>query len=142
VTPRDSQQLPTPGLRRTAVEIRSVLRGESHTHRVLRSRLTILAGATLLLDAVGTALMYMCEHDRAASGFHDVPGAWFWVSAQLTTVSSQMPNPVTNAGRVIDIVLEVWAISVVASLAGSLGAFFVARHQEVARASSRPTEPR
>jgi voltage-gated potassium channel len=124
------------------VEIRSVLRGESHTHRLLRSRLTILAGATLLLDAIGTVLMYVCEHDRAASGFHDFFGAWFWVSAQLTTVSSQMPNPVTNAGRVIDLVLEVWAISVVASLAGALGAFFVARHQEVTGAPSRPTEPR
>lgn len=115
------------------MEIRSVLRGESHTHRLLRSRLAILAVATLLLDAVGTVLMYVCERDRAASGFHDLGGAWFWVSAQLTTVSSQMPNPVTTAGRVIDIVLEVWAISVVAAIAGALGAFFVARHQEAPR---------
>jgi hypothetical protein len=124
------------------VEIRGVLLGESHTHRLLRSRLTILAVATLLLDAVGTVLMYICEHDRAASGFHDLGGAWFWVSAQLTTVSSQMPNPVTTVGRVIDLVLEVWAISVVASLAGAVGAFFVARHQEAPGAQSRPPEPR
>jgi len=122
-------------VRRTAGEIRSVLRGASHTHRVLRSRLAILTAATLLLDAVGTLLMYACEHNRAASGFHDLGGAWFWVTAQLTTVSSQMPNPVTTAGRVIDIVLEVWAISAVATLAGSLGAFFTARHHELARAA-------
>lgn len=124
------------------MEIRGILRGESHTHRLLRSRLTILAGATLLLDAVATVLMYMCEHDHAASGFHDLFGAWFWVSAQLTTVSSQMPNPVTTAGRLIDLVLEVWAISVVASLAGALGAFFVARHHEESGAPRRSTEPR
>lgn len=133
--------MPPPGVRRTAVELRSILRAESHTHHLLRSRLTILAGATLLLDAVGTALMYVCEHDHAASGFHDLGGAWFWVSAQLTTVSSQMSNPVTTAGRVIDIVLEVWAISAVATLAGSLGAFFVARHHETPVAPSHPTEP-
>jgi hypothetical protein len=41
-----------------------------------------------------------------------------------------MPNPVTTAGRAIDIVLEVWAISVVATLAASLAAFFRARHVE------------
>jgi hypothetical protein len=41
-----------------------------------------------------------------------------------------MPNPVTTPGRVLDIVLEVWAISVVATLAGSLAAFFHARHVE------------
>jgi hypothetical protein len=142
MTARGSHDVPPPGVRRTAVEIRSVLRGESHTHRLLRSRLTILAAATLALDAVGTVLMYVCEHERATSGFDDLGGAWFWVSAQLTTVSSQMPNPVTTPGRVIDIVLEVWAISAVAELAGSLGAYFVARHHEAPFAPNRPTEPR
>ena len=70
------------------------------------------------------------EHDARRSGFHDLGGALFWVSAQLTTVSSQMPNPVTTPGRVLDIVIEVWAISVVATLAASLAAFFHARHME------------
>jgi hypothetical protein len=82
VTRRVSSDPGSPGVRRTAVEIRSVVRGVSHTHRLLRSRLTILAGATLVVDALGTVLMYACEHDNAASGFHDVGGAWFWVSAE------------------------------------------------------------
>jgi hypothetical protein len=111
-------------------EIWMVLRGETHTHRVLRSRLAVLAGATALLDAVGTIFMYLFEHDRRGSGFDDLGGALFWVSAQLTTVSSQMPTPLTSAGRVLDIVLEVWAISVVATLAASLAAFLRARHIE------------
>ena len=134
--------MPPPGVRRTAVELRRVLRGESHTHRLLRSRLTILAGATLLLDAVGTVLMFAFEHGHAASGFDDLGGAWFWVSAQLMTVSSQMPNPVTTPGRVLDIVLELWAITFVSALAGSLGAFFVARHHEAPVAPSHPAERR
>jgi len=89
-----------------------------------------LFGATLALDAVATVLMYLFEHDARGSGFDDLGGALFWVSAQLTTVSSQMPNPVTTAGRVLDIVIEGWAISVVATLAASLTAFFHARHTE------------
>ena len=113
-----------------ATELRMVLRGETHTHRVLRNRLTVLLVATLLLDAVATVLMYLFEHDHRGSGFDDVGGALFWVSAQLTTVSSQMPNPVTTPGRVLDLVLEIWAISVVATLAASLAAFFRARHVE------------
>jgi hypothetical protein len=112
------------------VEAGMVVRGDSHTHRLLRSRIVFLLVGTVLLDAVGTALMYLFEHDHRGSGFDDVGGALFWVSAQLTTVSSQMPNPVTTPGRVLDIVLEVWAISVVATLAASLGAFFRARHVE------------
>jgi hypothetical protein len=74
--------------------------------------------------------MYVLEHDERGSGFTTIGGALFWVSAQLTTVSSQMPNPVTTGGRILDIVLEVWAISVVATLAASLAAFFRARHVE------------
>ena len=107
-----------------------VVRGESHTHRFLRWRLSFLIVGTLLLDAFGTVAMYVLEHDEPGSGFHDWGGALFWVSAQLTTVSSQMPNPVTGAGRVLDIVLEVWAITVAATLAASLAAFFRARHVE------------
>jgi hypothetical protein len=76
--------------------------------------------------------MYMLEHDAPRTGFHTLGGALFWVSAQLTTVSSQLPNPVTTAGRVIDVVLEVWAITVAATLAASLAAFFRARHTELA----------
>jgi hypothetical protein len=109
-------------------EVRMVVRGESRTHRILRSRLLFLLAGTL--NAVATVLMYMFEHAHRGSGFDDLGGALFWVSAQLTTVSSQMPNPVTTPGRVLDLVLEVWAISVVATLAGSLSAFFHARHLE------------
>jgi hypothetical protein len=117
-------------MRHTWSELRMLLRGETHTHRVLRSRLAVLFGSTLVLDAVGTVLMYLFEHAHRGSGFDDLGGALFWVSAQLTTVSSQMPNPLTTAGRVLDIVLEVWAISVVATLAASLAAFLRARHVE------------
>jgi hypothetical protein len=123
-------ELPEPGLRRTAEELRLTLRGASRTHRILRSRLAFLFLATVLLDAVATVLMYLFEHSDPRSGFDDLGGALFWVSAQLTTVSSQMPNPVTTPGRVLDILLETWAISVVAMLAASLAAFFRARHVE------------
>jgi hypothetical protein len=120
-------------------EVRMVLRGESRTHRFLRARLTFLIAATLAVDAVATAAMYMLEHDHPRSGFDDLGGALFWVSAQLTTVSSQMPNPVTTPGRVLDIFLSIWAITVAATLAGSLAAFFRARHVEMARRSPGAT---
>jgi hypothetical protein len=124
-----------------ATEVGMVLRGESRTHRFLRARLTFLAGATLLLDAVATIAMYLLEHDHRGSGFDDLGGALFWVSAQLTTVSSQMPNPVTTTGRVLDIVLEVWAITVAATLAASLAAFFHARHVEHMERETTPGSP-
>ena len=122
--------MPPPGMRHMSTEVRMVIRGESLAHRLLRSRLMFLLVATVVLDAVATVVMYALEHGKRGSGFHDWGGALFWVTAQLTTVSSQMPNPVTGWGRVLDIVLEVWAITVAATLAASLAAFFRARHVE------------
>jgi hypothetical protein len=111
-------------------EARMVARAETKTHEVLRNRLLFLLLATVALDAVGTLVMFMLEHDDRRSGFSTLGGALFWTSAQLTTVSSQEPNPVTGLGKALDIGLEVWAISVVAALAASLASFFTIRHHE------------
>jgi hypothetical protein len=120
-----------PSIGHMPTELAMVLRGDSRTHRFLRSRLAFLLLSTLTLDVIATVLMYLLEHDARGTGFHTIGGALFWVSAQLTTVSSQMPNPVTPAGRVLDVFLELWAISVVATAAASIAAFFHARHLEL-----------
>jgi hypothetical protein len=119
-----------PGLRHRLAEIGRVVRGETKTHAILRSRLVFLFVTTLTLDLVATMLMYVFERNADRSEITNIGDAFFWVSAQLTTVSSQMANPLTTPGRVLDIVLEVWAISVVATLAGSLASFFRTRHVE------------
>ena len=136
-----SGDMPPPGMGHMATEVRMVVRGDSRTHRFLRARLTFLVGATLLLDLLATLAMYMLEHDHPESGFDDIGGALFWVSAQLTTVSSQMPNPVTTPGRVLDILLAIWAITVAATLAASLAAFFHARHIEHMQRETAPGSP-
>ena len=43
---------------------------------------------------------------------------------QILTVSSQIKNPLTTAGRVVDVFLEIWAIFVITAVAGSFSAFF------------------
>jgi hypothetical protein len=43
---------------------------------------------------------------------------------QILTVSSSAKNPVTNAGQVVDVGLEFWAIFVVTAVAGSFASFF------------------
>ena len=45
-------------------------------------------------------------------------------------MSSQLPNPISTPARVLDVFLQAWAISVVAMLAGSFGAFFHRRGLE------------
>jgi len=105
-------------------EIKLLARGATDEHFRLRNRLAAMFLATLVWDAIGTTLMYALEHGKKGSAIHTVFEAFFWVTTQLLTVSSQMANPVTTAGRIVDILLEIWAITVVATVAASVAAFF------------------
>jgi hypothetical protein len=91
-------------------------------HRRLVSRLLLALIATLLVDAVGTALIWAFESGKG--DIHGVGDAAFFSTVQLLTVSSQIKNPLTAAGKVVDIFLEVWALFVVTGIAGSFAAFF------------------
>ena len=105
-------------------------RGMTPAHRHLRSRLVALLLATVVLDLVGGMLIWRLERGEPGTGIHNLGDALFWTSTQLLTVSSQLSNPVSTAGRLLDIALQAYAISVVAILAGSFGAFFHGRTME------------
>ena len=125
-------------LRHLAVDLHRLARGSTDEHSTLRRRLATTFLATLILDLVGTALMYALEHGKEGSDIHSVFQGFFWVTTQLLTVSSQMANPVTTGGRIVDIFLQIWAISVVAASAGSFAAFL--QEKERARPSPRPEQ--
>ncbi len=38
--------------------------------------------------------------------------------------SSQIKNPLTSAGKIVDVALEIWALFVVTAVAGSFATFF------------------
>jgi hypothetical protein len=111
-------------------EIGNVLRGATPTHEHLRSRISFVLVATLLLDAVASVLVLLFERNASGTQINDFGDAVFWTSTQLLTVSSQLPNPISTPARVLDIFLQAYAISVVAVLAGSFGAFFHRRSNE------------
>jgi hypothetical protein len=114
---------PARVLRDLGIELHRVGRGASDEHRKLRERLATAFLATLLVDVIGTALMYRFEHGKPGSDISSPFKGFFWVTTQLLTVSSQMKNPVTTAGRTVDIFLEVWAITVVTALVAAFTAF-------------------
>ena len=104
-------------------EVHRLVRGRTDEHSKLRRRLATALVATFTVDIVGTALMYAFEHGKQGSEISSVFQGFFWVTTQLLTVSSQMKNPVTTAGRLVDIFLELWALCVVTAVAGSFAAF-------------------
>jgi hypothetical protein len=86
--------------------------------------------ATLLLDAVASVLILSFERNASGTEITNLGDAVFWTSTQLLTVSSQLPNPISTPARVLDVFLQAYAISIVAVLAGSFGAFFHRRGLE------------
>ena len=93
-------------------------------HRRLLARLTLVVAATALIDLFGTTAIYFLERHALGTEVQSVGQAFFFTTVQLLTVSSQLRNPVTPAGRVVDVALELWAVIVVAGAAGAIAAFF------------------
>jgi len=93
-------------------------------HRRLLARLLVVLAATAVIDVAGTAAIYFLERHAKGGDIHNLFDAFFFTTVQLLTVSSQIRNPLTTAGRIVDIFLEVWAVIVVAGSAGAIATFF------------------
>jgi len=93
-------------------------------HKRLVSRLLLVLVATAVVDVIGTIAIYLLERHAHHGDIHNLFDAFFFTTVQLLTVSSQIPNPLTTGGRVVDIFLEIWAVIVVAGSAGAIASFF------------------
>jgi hypothetical protein len=111
-------------------EVHKTVRGATPTHLHLRNRVALILGATLIVAVAGSVAIYFLEHDVRGTQIHTLGDSFFWTSCQLLTVSSQLRNPISTGARILDVFLELWAITVVATLAGSFGAFFHRRGME------------
>ena len=89
-----------------------------------------VAVVTMVVDLIGSVLVFLFERHAPGTEITDFGTSVFWTTAQLFTVSSQLKNPISTGGRIVDLVLELYAITVVATLAGSFGAFFHRRGLE------------
>ena len=114
-----------------AAEVRDVLRACTPTNSRLRDRLVAIALVTVGFDAVCAVLAFLFEHQQKPTQIESLGSALFWTTTQLLTVSSSIQNPISFPGRVLDVMMEIYAITVIGSLAGSLGAFLVKRGEEI-----------
>jgi hypothetical protein len=121
----------------TAAEVRDVVRARTPTHSRLRDRLVAIALATIGFDLLCAVLAFVFEHHAKQTQVTSFGSALFWTSTQLLTVSSAFQNPISTPARLLDVVMEGYAITVVASLAGAMGAFMTKRGAELEKAADR-----
>jgi hypothetical protein len=117
-------------VKRAGHEVLAVARGSSKTHYHLRHRILIIFGATAVFALLCTLVIYLTEHGAAGTEIHSLFDSFLFTTSQLLTGSS-VANPTTDLGKILELVFDLWAITVVASLAGSFGAFFHARSKEM-----------
>jgi hypothetical protein len=101
-----------------------MLVGWEARHKRLVGRIGLVLVSTLAIDIVGAVAMYLLERHASGTEIHSFGDALFFTTVQILTVSSQLKNPVTAAGRFVDVALEIWAVLVVAGSAGAIASFF------------------
>lgn len=119
------------------LEVGRVLRGSTTTHVHFRERLVAIAVVTVLVDLVCSVLVLLLERHVHGTQVTGYPSALFFSTTQLLSVSSSFTNPLTGGGQVLDVLMEVYAITVVAALAGSTSAFLHRRSTERRDAAAR-----
>jgi len=118
-------------LRSNAREAGAVLRAATPTHRRFREHLVTIAVVTIALDVVCAAAAYLLERHAPQTEIKTVGDAAFWTTTQLLTVSSSLKNPISAGGKILDVAMEIYAITVVGALAGAFGSFLQRRGQEI-----------
>ena len=112
-------------------EVRDVFRAATPTHRRLRDHLVTIAVATIGIDLICATQAFLLERHSQETEIKTFGSAVFWTTTQLLTVSSQIKNPISAGGRALDVFMEIWAVTVIATLAGALGSFLQKRGQEI-----------
>jgi voltage-gated potassium channel len=121
----------TRGLRLARV-LAAINRGmRSLTIAFRRRGLGYLVVLTVVITATGAAGMYRFELDAPGGpGFPDYTSALWWTAMLLTTMGSDY-WPQTAEGRILCLLLAVYALAVFGYLTAAVAAYFVGKDQRV-----------
>lgn len=111
--------------RRAAHFSLDVLHARTENKRIIR-RLAILFLATVLATLLCGLAIYLLERHAHDSDIHSYSLALFWSSSQLLTLGSSF-EPVTVPGRILTVAMDVYAVVVIGTISGTLGAYFLHR---------------
>lgn len=113
-------------------------RSAGSARRLVRSRLSY-AGALTVVAALAVAeLAYFFERDQPDGVFSSFGDALLWSVPTVIALQGD-PTPVSTGARLAMIAGFAFGLVIVASLAGTIGAFLIEERQERATAAGPPT---
>ena len=101
-----------------------VFHARTEPKRVIR-RFAILFAATVVVMVNCALVIYLLERHAHDSDINSYGLAVYWSASQLLTLGSSFSNPVTTTGRILTVGMDVWAVVVIGTISGTLGALFL-----------------
>lgn len=105
-------------------------RGLAPARQLLRSRVGYLAAATAAVAVAASELVYLFERDRPDPAFDSFGDTLVWGFATVLALQAD-PVPQSVEARVVMIVGFAFGLVIVASLAGTVGAFLIDDRREL-----------
>jgi len=125
-------------VQRATREALAVARGKTDTHQHLKDRLLAILSLTIVMSLIFSVIVFLAERHAHGTQIHTFPDALLFTTSQLFTASS-VDAPITRGVQVLELLFDLYAIFVVAALAGSFGAFF--HHRSVERKAAAEKHP-
>ncbi|MBV8083290.1 MAG: two pore domain potassium channel family protein [Chloroflexi bacterium] len=94
---------------------------------------------TALVVAVGTAGCYYFEQGQANAQIHTLGDALWWAACLVTTINYGT-DPVSPEGRILAILLRIYAVGVFGIVAGNMASVLLLRRQEEANVAAAQAE--
>jgi len=117
------------GTNRAMNALRAMLRGRQFGY---------LVAATLLVGALGTAGILVFERDQPGANIITAGDALWWASCMITTINNEK-YAVSPEGRVLAVLLRVYAAAIFGLVTANIASYFVGRRQEEAAAGTAAT---
>ena len=84
------------------------------------ARVTVLVMLTVILVLAGAFVFYRLERSAPGSEVTTYGDALFWISSQITTISSSLANPISTGGRIVAVLTDLVSIAMVSLLFGTI----------------------
>jgi hypothetical protein len=97
-----------------------VLRHPRSPSELLVARLTLVTLAVVVVDVVAAFVFYLLERHAAGTDVTTYEQSLYWMTSQLTSVSSSLSNPVTTGGHVLAVAIDILAVGVVTLLVATI----------------------
>ncbi|MDP9372932.1 MAG: ion transporter [Chloroflexota bacterium] len=114
------------GTNRAMKALRQMLRGRQFGY---------LVAITLLAVAVGTVGIYFFERDQPEANIRTLGDALWWASCMVTTINNER-FAVSAEGRVLAVLLRVYAAAIFGLVTANIASYFVGKRQEEAAAEA------